>query len=162
MVFWAISFELFCGSWNHPHQVEEVNYTMTRWLAWHSCHSSENWPQGNRNKLSLGLKTNYPWNNQDEADQTAAWPISRCLSELTVLFLHVTLFLLLFFFKKKKGPLTVSQGNWPWDESLPFQTWICPSCLVASLWNKANFPFHQLCLFIGFRGVSNPIPLLVI
>ena len=33
---------------------------------------------------------------------------------------------------------------------------------VANLWNKANFPFHQLCLFIGFRSVRNQIPLLVI
>ena len=37
MIFWAISYELFCGFRNHSHQVEEVNYLMTRLLAWHAA-----------------------------------------------------------------------------------------------------------------------------
>ena len=32
---------------------------------------------------------------------------------------------------------------------------------VASLPNKANFPFHQLCVFIGFRVLSSWTPLSV-
>ena len=36
-----------------------------------------------------------------------------------------------------------------------------PSPSVASIHNKANFPFHQPCLFIGFWAVSSRTPLLV-
>ena len=43
----------------------------------------------------------------------------------------------------------LSGGRWPLDTSLP-------STLVASLRNKANFPFHQHCLSsIGFRGAAS-------
>ena len=94
-------------------------------FSWHdiSCHNSKNWPQRNRNKLRLELKTNCPWKNQDEADQTTAWPISRWLSELIVLFLHVTLFLFLLKKKKRKQLLSTDcqfQGlAFEWESALP-------------------------------------------
>ena len=42
----------------------------------------------------------------------------------------------------------------PLDRSLP-------SLPVAGFQNKENFPFHQPCLFIGFRVASSQIPLYV-
>lgn len=33
-------------------------------------HSSENWPQGNREQWTLELKSNCTWNNQEDTDQT--------------------------------------------------------------------------------------------
>ena len=45
-------------------------------------------------------------------------------------------------------------GSRPLDRSPPLP-------LVAGIWNKANFPFHQPCLFIGFWTVSGLTPLSV-
>ena len=45
-------------------------------------------------------------------------------------------------------------GNWPLDRSLP-------SPLVADIQKKANFPFHQPCLFNIFWAASSQTPLLV-
>ena len=38
--------------------------------------------------------------------------------------------------------------SWPLNRCLP-------SCSVAGIWNKANFPFHQPGLFIGFWAVNS-------
>ena len=32
---------------------------------------------------------------------------------------------------------------------------------VTGLWNKANFPFHQPCLFVGFRAARSQTPFFV-
>ena len=53
---------------------------------------------------------------------------------------------------QKLLPTDCQRGSWPLDRSPP-------SPMVAGLQSKANFPFHQLCLFIGFRTTSSQIPL---
>ena len=45
--------------------------------------------ESHRNKPTLEMKTNSILNNRHEADQTTTWPVSRGLSELTMLFLLV-------------------------------------------------------------------------
>ena len=81
------------------------------------------------------------------------WPISRWLSELTVLFLHVACF-----------PQSIKAlAHWllgEWDESA-FGQESAHSPPVAGIQNKANFPLHQPCLFIGFWATSSWTPLLV-
>lgn len=89
---------------------------MTRLEAWHKLYSSGNWPQE--------METNRPWNwrllytRQCWSDRW--WPISRWLSELTVLCLHVAPSLSL-----QKLLLTDCQG-WGW--------W------GVSLWTGVHFP----------------------
>ena len=140
-------------------------------FSWHdvSCHNSKNWPQRNRTKLRLELKTvletmkmrlirpphdNFKMTIRVDGAVSACNPLPLLIKKR----------------KKKKNnsfPLTVSFRDWPWMRVCPARREsdlpIWPSYSeVANLWNKANFPFHQLCLFIGFRSVSNQIPLLVI
>ena len=82
-----MSWKLFYRYWN-PQQVKEVNHVMIRLEPWYKLLyliSSKNWPQGHENKPALEWKTNCTWNNQDDTDQINTWPISRWLSELTVL-----------------------------------------------------------------------------
>ena len=84
------------------------------------------------------------------------WPIWRWRSELTVLFVHVV-----------PSPTSVYKSSCPtgcqWaggfrqhsrplDRLLPCIPHLSP---VASIWNKANFPFHQPGLLIGFWTVSS-------
>ena len=101
-----------------------------------------------------------PWNRRLTVPKTTGItltrPSSRWLPELTTLFLHAappsayTPLKLPF-----KSSLTDCQrGSRPLDINLP-------ACPVASTWNKAPFPFHQACWFIGFRAASNPTPLLI-
>ena len=127
---------------------------LTTW--WPDCsrdiswYNSENWLQRHRNKLILELKINCTWNNQDDADQTTAWPILRWVSELTV---------------SVRNPLPspikdlahwLSEvGSQPLDRSLPL---LPHPTLVAGLWNKANFPFHQHHHFIDFWAAISWIP----
>ena len=54
------------------------------------------------------------------------------------------------FTYKSSCSLIVSGGNWPLNRSFPI-----PPLSVAGLWNKASFPFHDLCLFTGFREASS-------
>lgn len=55
---------------------------------------------------------------------------------------------------KSLSPQTVNGGVSPLNRSLP-------SCPVAGIQNKANFPFHQLCFSsISFQAASTRIPLL--
>ena len=52
---------------------------------------------------------------------------------------------------KALAPLAASGVSRPWDRGPP-------SCPAVSIWNKANFPFHQPGLFIGFWAVSSQTP----
>ena len=75
------------------------------------------------------MGTNQPWNwkLQDDTNQTNAWPISRWLWELTVLFLHV-------------DPLSICAWNSPFEA---LAHWLSVGELAkrafASIQNKANF-----------------------
>ena len=106
---------------------------------WHKLSIFENWPQE--------IETNQPWNQRLTVFKTRwcwsdhQWP--RCLSELTVLFLHVAPSLSLL----KALAHWMSVG---WSQSLD-RSPPSPSSSVASIQNKANFPFHQPWLFIGFE-----------
>ena len=92
-------------------------------------------------------------------DQTTAWPTSRRLSELMMLFLYVAPFHHLYTPEtpfKSSWPLIVSGGNQPLDMSLPT---LLPSCWPLTY---SKLFFHQPCLSsIGFRVVSSQVPLLV-
>ena len=71
------------------------------------------------------------------------------LSETTVLVFWCGPLLLSI----KALPPLVAQGWW----SQPLNR--CPSSPpITSIWNKANFPFHQLSLFIGFWVVTSQTP----
>ena len=56
--------------------------------------------------------------------------------------------------KNSLSLLVVSGESQPSDMNLP-------SSPVAGLQNKANFPFHQVCIFIDFRAANNWTPLSV-
>ena len=80
----------------------------------------------------------------------------KMTSELPVLFLHgapPSAY-------KSSCPLIVGVagagggGSWPSDRHPPFPP-------VAGIQNKANFPFHQPGLFIGFWAASSRTPLSV-
>ena len=49
-------------------------------------------------------------------------------------------------------------SGWAWGVGRPLDRSPLPPYQVAGLWNKANFPFHQPCLFIGFRAASSHNP----
>ena len=55
---------------------------------------------------------------------------------------------------KSSCPLVASAGAWV----LVFGQMSAPPRLVACIWNKANFPFHQPSLFIGFWAESSQTP----
>ena len=140
-----MSCDLSYRYWN-PHKVEKL----TTWWAdcSHaiSCHSSKNWPQRNGNKPALELKINCTQNSQDDADQTTTWLISRRLAELTVPFLHTALSLSCI-------KLLPTDMQWGGGEGGSLWTRVHPPP-VASIQSKANFPFHQSHLSIGFWEVS--------
>ena len=88
-----------------------------------------------------------------------SWPLSRWLSELTVLFLLVAPSLHPYTPEIPFREFLPTDCHWgdhpPLDTSLP-------SPLAASLQYKADFPFYQLCpSSIGFRAASNRTPLSV-
>ena len=62
------------------------------------------------------------------------WPISRWLSELTLLFLQGAY---------ESFCPRIMWGWW----GVVFRTEVCPPLQVTCIQNKANFPFHQSCLF---------------
>ena len=116
-----------------------------------SSHNSENWPQRNGNKHTPEMKINCSYNNQEDATEATddqlrmtvrddravpAWsppPLTLSIEALT--------------------PLLVRVGSRPLNTCLP------PSPQVASIWNKANFPFHHTgLLFFGFWAASSHIP----
>ena len=112
------------------------------------CHNSENWPQQNGIELTLELRINCtqnswddtirPWHDQFE-DDCQSW----------LLFLHVAPLLLSI---KALAPLAATgQGR----RSRLLDKCLSPSPPVVSIWNKANFPFYQPGLFIGFWAVSS-------
>ena len=105
-----------------------------------SCYSSENWPQKNGNKPTLELKTNFTQNNQNDAGLNHRWSISKWLSELTVLFLHVALSLWL-------SRLLPTGCQWGGGNRL--FDWSRPSSPIAGIQNTANSPFHRPGLSVG-------------
>ena len=98
------------------------------------------------------LKVNCTQNNQDDARKTSDDQFEDDL-EMTVLFLHVARTL------PPNPPALAIKALNPclWGRGVQSQSLDrCPphSPSVASIWNKANFPFHQPGLFIGFWVVS--------
>ena len=83
------------------------------------------------------------------------WPIWRWLLEMTVLFLHVAPLPLLSI-KALTSLFGLGWGQRVVGRQSAFeQTSATLSSVVASIWNKANFPFHQPGLFIDFRAASS-------
>ena len=76
IIFWVISRELVCRYWN-PHQVDEVNYMMSRMYSWHKLPqfqelASKAWKQtdpGTEDQLYLKQSR---WCRSDHW-----WPLSR-------------------------------------------------------------------------------------
>ena len=125
------------------HQLEKLT---TRWpdcTQDMSCHSSENWPQSNGNKCIFELQSNCIWTNQDDAGQTTDDQFG----------VHFWRWLCCFCMEHPSSTLSIKaltpglsgEGNWPLDRCL--QTTTHPHT-SACIWNKANFPFHQLGLCI--------------
>ena len=142
-----------------PHQVEKDDQTVAMTIWWPcsspdiSCCNSENWSQGNRNEPALKLQINWTWNSHSDADQTTSdlKMIANQLSnqfQVMVLFLHIVPLSLSI---KALAPW-IRKWGWPLDRSPP-------TPCVTGIWNKANFPFHQFCVFIGFWAVNSQTPL---
>ena len=117
----------------------EVKYMMTRLYPGHELPQfweqvSKKWEQmdpGTENELYL-RQSRWCWSDY-------WWPIWRWLSELCC------------FCMQHPAGLGSAFGQ--------MSTTFPPlSCGVASIWNKANFPFHQPVLFIGLWATSSQIP----
>ena len=132
--------------------MEKLTTWWPDWTQDTSCHNCGNWPQNNGNKWTLELKINFIWNNQDDAGQITArlkmtvrdcCAVSACKHPPPHTHTHTSVC-------KSSHPLFVSGGISLWtDIHHP------PSAPAASIWNKANFPFHQPSLFAGFWPVSS-------
>ena len=134
-MFWAISCELSYSCWN-PHQLEDVNYMMTRLAPWHAAAI-----------LRTGFKEmgmNWLWNWRLTVLKTIKMMLVRSL---------MTKFKIMV-----RADRAISACSPPPSA--------CKSCCprlsfphVASIQNKANFLFHQPGLFIGIWAVSCRTPL---
>ena len=114
----------------------------TWWPHWShdiSCCNSENWLQGNGNKLTLELKLTVL--------KTIKMMLVRSLMTKFKVMVRADCAI-----SACSPPPSAYQNCCPWL-SFPH---------VASIQNKANFPFHQHGLFNGFWMVSGRTPLLVI
>ena len=92
------------------------------------------WEQANPWRLTVAKEPRWCWSDH-------WWPSWWWLLDVPVLFLHVT-----------PLPSSVYKSSYP--------TGCCgvgcgESASVASIWNKANFPFHQPGLFFGFWVASS-------
>ena len=114
---------------------------------WSDCsHNSENWPQGNGNKLSLELKTNCTGNHQDDAGQTTGNKFEdECQSGLRSMEPH---------------PLSIKVLA-PWFVKGGVSLWTggCPHPHPQLLTSEINFPSHQPGLFYGFLASSSQTPI---
>ena len=126
-----------------------------KWTTWGadcshdiSRQSSEKWPQGNGNNPTLELKMDGLWNNQGDTGQTARTDFMMTIrTDCTVPACSTF------------PPSIKALVNWlsvtrsqHLNRSLPTQP--PTSCLVAGLWNKANFPFNKPCLFTDFCSTN--------
>ena len=114
--------------------------------------NSENWPQGNGNKLTMDLQINCPSNNQDDARQTTddqiqdgcqSWLCCFCMWPPTP-------------FCKSPCPLIVSGGVSLWTEICPLPT-LLPHCCCCFSHSVVSDSFetpwtvaHQAPLSVGF------------
>ena len=119
-----------------------------------SFHNSKNCPQGDENKPTMEPKINCPWNNQDDSGQTIHDQFGDdCQSSLCCFCMQPRPSVY-----KSSCPLVV-MGEQGWQgESQPLDRSL-PPLPIAGIQNKANFPFHQPGLFIGFWGASSHPPL---
>ena len=99
-------------------------------------HRPQNW------RLTVPKTTKWCWSDH-------RWPIWRWLLEMTMLFLHVS-HPPQSVYKSSHPLLLKGSGGWPLDRCPPLSP---PP--VASIWNKAKFPFHQPGLFIDFWVASS-------
>ena len=129
---------------------------LTMW--WPDSHNKNfrKWRQRNGNKPTLELKINcmdlnqWRWCCSDHQ-----WPISRWLSELTVLFLHLAPSL---HWYTAETPLQKFLLPWMREGSLFLGTWVHLLPRIADLLNTATFPFTQhLSLSIGQELLSNEL-----
>ena len=143
-----MSFELFCRYWNH--QVKEVNYIMTRLWPWHKLPrfwelASRKWEQTHRGtEDELYLKqSRWHWSDHRRTNfkmtVRAACAVSAC-SRLPPPI-------------EALAPRQGCVGLWTRVHP--------PPTPAAGIQNKANFPFHQPGLFIGFCTADSWTPLLV-
>ena len=132
------------------HQVEEVNYLIVRLQLWHKLPqfqepASRKWKHtdpGTEDYLCLKQPC---WSGHQ-------WPISRWWSKLTVLFLHVPPAPRPFCLLKALSPDCREEES-AFGQECTLS--LAPSLPVAGIQNKANFPFHQSGLFIGFWAESS-------
>ena len=116
-----------------------------------SCYNWETWPQRNANKM----QTSRPWNWRLTIFETIKLKLVR--PPMTNLKLTVRDNCAIsacgnpLLSIKPLAPLVSAGGSQPLDRCLPFP-------LVAGIWNKANFPFHQPNHLICFGVASRWTP----
>ena len=94
------------------------------------------------------MGTNLLWNNQNDADQTTAWPNFKTTIRANCVV-------------STWSPLPPSiKGLAQWL-SVMLWTGVAPLNSAASLQETANFSFQQACLFPGFRAASSQTPLAI-
>ena len=147
ITFWALPWELSCRDWN-LHQVEESTW-------WPDCGHDISYHILRTDFKEMG--TNQPWKWRLTVLKTIKMMLvrpPRWLPGLTMLCLHVAPPSVC----KSSPPVIAELRAWPAfgeKSTLPLPA------PVASIQNKANFLFHQCCLFIGFWAASCWTALLV-
>ena len=146
MIFWAISCELsyrYQNTRRRRQLHDDQSGPRARAATIPRTDRKDMGPHGPQNWIFTVPKTT-KWRWSDHR-----WPIWRWLLEMTMLFLYVTHPPQSVY--KSSHPLLVrGSGGRPLDRCLPLSP---PP--VASIWNKAKFPFHQPGLFIDFWVASS-------
>ena len=149
IIFWATSCELSYRYWN-PRQVEEVNYMMTRLYPWHKLPQFRELASRKSEQTDPGTEEQSRWcwsaHHMTKFKMTVRADCAVCAC----------------------SPLPLSkEALVPWWSvgGVGLQTGVQhpqrPTPAVAGIQNKANFPVHQPCLFIGSWVASSWTPLLV-
>ena len=139
--FRAAPCELSCR-YRNPHQVEEFIYVMTSLDPWHRRPPVWQLASRDRNKLTLELKIDCTWNKMTDLKTT--YGADRAVSAWSPLSQP----------KKSLTPLLFSCGELAFGQMSPVST----PHQAASIWNEANFPFHQPGLFVGFWAAGSWSP----
>ena len=148
LIFWAISWELSYRDWN------------TKWRKLHDDQTApRTWAATVPRTGHKETGTNWPWNWRLTVSKTTKMTLLRAL--MTNLRMTV------------RADCAVSACSTPptslYKSSCPtgcqcgvgVSLWTGvhhPPPTVAGIWNKANFPFHQPGLFIGFWAASSWTP----
>ena len=126
---------------NNGKQLKEINYMMIR------LHPGREPPRFPRTGLrEIGMNGLWKWRLTGPKQPgwcrpDPRWPVWRWLSDLTMLWWHVAPSPLLSIKALAPQLVVVVVGSWPLHRRQP------PFPQVASIWNKAKFPFcHLACL----------------